>query len=99
MRMCTMAMWLIIKLYQRRLHSRSDGRSLVGVAATPTMLQSLSASAFQPYDGRRVGVSELSYPGKGAELGLLEDFEGIALSEQPFDGCGEGGVQLVDALQ
>ena len=36
---------------------RSNGRGMVGVAATPTMLQSLSASAFQPRDGRRVGVS------------------------------------------
>ena len=56
MRMCTMAMWLITKLFRRRWHSRSNGRSMVGVAATPTMLQSLSVSAFQPCDGRRVGV-------------------------------------------
>jgi len=31
---------------------------MVGVAATPTMLQSLCTSAFQPCHGRRVGVSD-----------------------------------------
>ena len=37
---------------------RSDGRCTVGVAPTPTVPQALCTSAFQPLDGRRVGLFE-----------------------------------------
>ena len=37
--------------------NRSDGRSIVGVEATPTMPQPLCTHDFQPCDSRRVGVS------------------------------------------
>ena len=33
-----------------------DGRSTVGVGATPTVSQILCTSAFQPSDGRRGGL-------------------------------------------